>query len=155
MVDNLYLSALRTQSLPFRVQEFVDFAIRDIAERTIVKSIRDEAISKNMPQRYVDNIHSEFDGTELWIWVNFKGKNQEPLDFYFEEGTKRHFIKPMVKKALSWVEGTLRFFSKGHFVSGIQARHVFREGLKKGYPEFKSTLRREIEQYLKETSLFG
>lgn len=155
MVDNLYLSALRTQSLPFRVQEFVDFKVREIAEKTIVRAIRDEATSKNMPQRYVNNIHSEFDGKELWIWVDFKGKKQEPLDFYFEEGTKRHFIKPVFKKALRWFEGSIKFFSKGHYVSGIQARHVFREGLKKGYPEFKRSLQREIEIYLKETTLFG
>lgn len=155
MPDNLYLSALRTQSLPFRIKEYVDFRIVEIANDTIVKAIHDEAILKKMPERYINNIHSEFDGKELWIWVDFKGENRQPLDLFFEEGTKRHFIKPVIKKALRFFEGVLKFFSKGHYVSGIEARHVFREGLKKGYPQFKSTLTRDLQDYLRETSLFG
>jgi hypothetical protein len=162
MVDNLYLSALRTQSLPFRVQEFIDYKIVEIAEKTIVKEIRNQASMRNMPQRYIDGIQAEYDGSELWIWVDFKGKNGEPLDLWFEEGTKRHYIKPVVKKALSWIAAGpigifsgFRYFSKGHWVSGMEARHIFRDGLKKGYPDFKKSLQKEIEEYLQETALFG
>lgn len=155
MPDNLYLSALRTQSLPFRIEEYVNFRIVDIANDTIVKAIRDEAIAKKMPERYIKNIHSEFDGNELWIWVDFRGKKGEKLDLFFEEGTVDHPILPRLKQALSWVVGGIRYFSRGHWVSGIEARHVFREGLKKGYPEFKSVLKKDIEDYLQETSLFG
>ena len=162
MVDNLYLSALRTQSLPFRIQEFVNFSVKDIADKTLVKSIRDEAVLRDMPQRYIDGIQSEFDGEELWIWVDFKGKNGEPLDLFFEEGTPDHPILPKRKKALSWIEGGaigivtgLRFFSKGHWVTGIKARHIFRDGTIKGYPKFKSLLREEVEKYIEETKLFG
>jgi len=155
MPDNLYLSALRTQSLPFRIEEFVNFRIVDIANDTIVKAIRDEAALKKMPERYINNIHSEFDGEELWIWVDFKGKKGEPLDLFFEEGTVDHPILPRLKKALSWVIGGIRYFSRGHWVTGIEARHVFREGLKKGYPQFKNKLKKEIEDYIQETNLFG
>lgn len=162
MADDLYLSALRMQSLPFRIQEFTNYRIVDIAEQTLVKAIRDEATYRDMPQRYVDGIQSEFDGQELWIWVNFKGKNGEPLDLFFEEGTKDHEIKPRRKKALAFLEKGaigivtgLRRFSMGHWISGIEARHIFREGLKKGYPSFKKKLTQELEDYLKETSLFG
>ncbi len=162
MVDNLYLSALRTQSLPFRIKEFTNYRILDIANQTLVKAIRDEAILKNMPQRYINSIQSDFDGRELWIWVDFKGKKGEPLDLYFEEGTKRHFIKPVRKKALAFIEKGaigiatgIRRFSKGHWVSGIEARHIFTEGLKKGYPGFKKKLTQELQEYLQETNLFG
>lgn len=162
MADNLYLSALRTQSLPFRIQEFTNYKIVDIANQTLVKAIRDEAILKKMPQRYIDSIQSEFDGEELWIWVDFEGKHGEPLDLFFEEGTKDHKIKPRTKKALAFFEkgaigivSGIRRFSKGHWVSGIEARHIFADGLKKGYPQFKSKLTKELQQYLKETSLFG
>lgn len=162
MADNLYLSALRTQSLPFRIKEFIDYKILDIANQTLVKAIRDEAIHKKMPQRYIDGIQSDFDGKELWIWVDFRGKKGEPLDLFFEEGTKDHKIRPVTKKALAFLEKGaigvvtgIRRFSKGHWVSGIEARHIFRDGLKKGYPPFKSKLTRELESYLKETSLFG
>lgn len=155
MADNLYLSALRTQSLPFRIQEYIEFRIVDIANDTIVKAIHDEAVLKKMPERYINNIHSEFDGKELWIWVDFKGEKGEPLDLFFEEGTPDHPILPRLKNVLSWVSKGIRYFSRGHWVSGIEARHVFREGLKKGYPQFKSTLTKDLENYLQETSLFG
>lgn len=162
MADNLYLSALRTQSLPFRIKEFIDYKIVDIANQTLLKAIRDEANLKKMPQRYIDGIHCEFDGKELWIWVDFKGRHGEPLDLFFEEGTADHKIKPRNKKALSWlgkgaigIVGGVRRFSKGHWVSGIEARHIFREGVKKGYPQFKKILTKELQQYLQETSLFG
>ena len=155
MADNLHLSALRTQSLTFRIQEFTDYRILDIANQTIVKTIREEAVLKKMPKRYIDGIHSEYDGNYLWIWVDFKGKDGQPLDVFFEEGTERHFIKPKFKKALKFVQDGIKFFSKGHYVSGLQAKHVFSEGLKKGYPEFKNKLKKELEDYLQETSLFG
>lgn len=155
MPDNLYLSALRTQSLPFRIQEFTNYKILEIANKTLFKAIRDEAIKKKMPPRYINNLHSDFDGTYLWIWVDFKGKKIEPLDEYFEEGTKRHFIKPRLRKALRWVQDGIKYFSKGHYISGIQARHVFSEGFKKGYPEFKEKLAEELESYLGGSMLFG
>ncbi len=155
MVDNLYLSSLRTQSLPFRIEEYGKSRLLDVANQTLVRSIKEEATHQRMPQRYIDSIHSDFDGEYLWIWVDFKGKNKEPLDLWFEEGTKRHFIKPVFKKALSWVLGQVRYFSKGHFVSGIEARHIFQKGVEKGYPEFKSKLTVSIQKYLEETQLFG
>jgi len=155
MSENLYLSALRTQSLPFRIKEFVDYRILQIANQTLVEAIHQEAIKKKMPQRYIQNIQSDFDGTYLWIWVDFKGKKLEPLDEFFEEGTKRHWIAPRLKKTLMWIQDGVKYFSKGHYVSGIQARHVFEEGFKKGYPEFKEKLRDELEKYLGGSMLFG
>ena len=155
MVDNLYFSALRTQSLSFRIQEYLEYKIVEIANETIVEAIRQEAMHKEMPPRYINSLHSDFDGNYLWIWVDFKGKNNVPLDLWFEEGTKRHFIKPVFKKALSWVLRGVRFFSKGHFVSGIEAKHIFENGLQKGYPRFKAKLTQEIQNYLEATKLFG
>jgi len=155
MADNLHLSALRTQSLAFRIQEYLEYKIVDIANETIVEAIRQEALHQDMPPRYINSLHSDFDGNYLWIWVDFKGKNNVPLDLWFEEGTKRHFIKPVFKKALSWVLRGVRFFSKGHFVSGIEAKHIFENGVQKGYPKFKAKLTQEIQNYLEATKLFG
>ena len=162
MSDSLYLSALRTQSLPFRIEEFINFKVVDIANKTIVQAIRDEASLKGMPQRYIDEIHVEFDAGDLWVWVDFKGEKGVPLDLFFEEGTKDHKITPRYKKALKWfgqgsigIVSAARLFSKNNWVSGIEARHIFRNGAIKGYPEFKKLLKKEIESYLEETRLFG
>ncbi len=153
--DSLHISALRAQSLPFRIEEFVRTEVVSIANKTLVKTITDEAKLKGLPERYINNIKSDYDGDYLWIWVEFKGENNEPLDEFFEEGTRRHFIAPRIKKALKWVKDQTKFFSKGHYVSGIKARHVFADGFAKGYPQFKTELKKEIENYLTETSMFG
>jgi len=162
MADTLYLSALRTQSLPFRIEEFIEYRIIDIANKTLVQAIKDEASAKNMPQRYTDGIHVEFDGNNLWIWVDFKGEKGEPLDLFFEEGTKDHKITPRLKKALRWIGAgsigifsAFRLFSKNNWVSGIEARHIFGNGVRKGYPQFKKLLQKEIENYIEETRLFA
>jgi len=160
--DSLYLSALRTQSLPFRIQEFIEYSVVDIAKKTLTKAIHDEAVLKKMPQRYTNNIHTEFVGGELWIWVDFRGKKGEKLDLFFEEGTVDHKIEPRIKKALAFIKkgaigvfSSFMVFSQGHWVTGIRARHVFAEGTKKGYPEFKKVLKEEVEEYIEETRLFG
>ena len=164
MADNLHLSALRMQSLPFRIKEIINYKILSIANQTLVEAIHQEAILKKMPPRYIQSIQSDFDGTYLWIWVDFKGEKLEPLDEFFEEGTKRHFISPrggtssrnpLLTNVLSWVQDGIRFFSKGHYVSGIQARHVFSDGFKKGYPKFKEKLVDELETELGGSMLFG
>ena len=84
MVDNLYLSSLRTQSLPFRIEEYGKSRLLDVANQTLVRSIKEEATHQRMPQRYIDSIHSDFDGEYLWIRVDFKGKNKEQLDLWLE-----------------------------------------------------------------------
>lgn len=156
MGEELHLAALRTQSLPFRVEEFIDSEIVDIANDTLVKAIRDEAVAKKMPERYINSIQAEFSGGELWVWVDFKGKKGEPLDLFFEEGTKDHELPKVAGRIYTWIAGGfIRAFSRGHKVSGIKARHVFRDGFRKGYPEFKKKLAQEIEDYAQETMLFG
>ena len=126
-----------------------------IANQTIVQSITDEAKSKNMPKRYIDGIWSDFEGGKIRIGIDFKGEKLEPLDIFFEEGTKRHFIKPVAKKALRFFQNGIRYFSKGDWVGGIAAQYVFSNGFAKGYPEFKTKLKGEIEKKLKETMMFG
>ena len=155
MVDTLHLSALRTESVPFRIKEYIDYKILEIANKTIVRAIIEEAQKKDLPQRYIDNIKAEFDGEFLWIWVDFKGKKDEPLDQYFEEGTRSHYIFPKFKKALRWIKNQKVHFSKRNFVRGIRARHVFRDGFAQGYPDFKAELKKQVETHLRETTLFG
>jgi len=72
----------------------------------------------------------------LILELDYKGDNNEPLGVWFEHGTKDHFIKPTNKKALSWIEGGQRFFSKGHFVKGIPERRIMERTRKQGLLSF-------------------
>jgi len=51
-----------------------------------------------------------------------------------EEGTKRHFVKPVTKLVLSWLIGNIRFFSKGHWVKGITKSNVIRKTIQTRFP---------------------
>lgn len=50
---------------------------------------------------------------------------------FMYDGTKRHFIKPVNKLALSWVQNGTRLFSRGHWVRGVKKS----EWIKKNYEE--------------------
>lgn len=158
----LYLAALRNQSKSFRIREFLRRDGLRITNETIVKAIKSEATLKKMPQRYIDGIWSDTDGEDILIGIDFKGEKLEPLDIFFEEGTKGHQIKPIKKKALAFFEkGAIgiataaRLFSKGHWISGIEARHIFKNGIRRGLPEFKIRIKEGIERDQEETRLFG
>ena len=57
-----------------------------------------------------------------------------------EEGTKRHFIKPNLKMALSWLAGYIRLFSKGHWVKGIRKSNVIKKTRKQMEPKIQKML---------------
>ena len=57
-----------------------------------------------------------------------------------EEGTKRHFIKPVFKLALSWLAGYVRLFSKGHWVRGITKSNVIKKTRKQYEPKIQKML---------------
>ena len=49
-------------------------------------------------------------------------------------GTKRHFIKPTLKKALHFIVRGVAFFSKGHWVKGIVASFIIADTMKEMEP---------------------
>jgi len=176
MGNNLHLTALRLESAATRTEEFIKQVAPNIAERTIVEKITAIAQAKTKSPRYWQNIHTEMVGMELWIWVDFESKDTDkpvPLDLFFEEGTKRHFISPKGKgeqfakmspefkkrfkgaNVLSWIQNGVRRFSFGHYVKGIRAKHIFRDGVRAGLPLFLEKLQEEINRYHEEETLFG
>lgn len=158
MNNNLHLTALRLGSAATRTEEFVKEVAVNIAERTIVEKITDIAMAKTKSPRYWQNIHVEMDGLNLWIWVDFESQDTDkpvPLGHFFEEGTKGHMILPIYKKVLSWIQNGIRRFSYGHWVKGIRAKHIFRDGVRAGLPAFLEQLQNEIDQYHEEATLFS
>ena len=152
-MDHLHLTALRTESVSFRASEFIRKMAPIIADRTIGEGIRNVARQQKMPKRYAQSLHFDMDGMTLTCWVDFEGEDGEPLGLWFEEGTKRHFIAPVTAKALSWIAAGERFFSKGHWVRGIVARHVFKHGVRQGIKKFLKELERETTQYLERSAM--
>lgn len=152
-MENLHLTALRMDSTFFRAREFIRKQAPIIADRTIGEGIRNVARQQKMPKRYAQSLHFEMDGMFLWCWVDFKGEKDEPLDLWFEEGTKRHWIEPVAKKALHWIQEGISRFSRGHYVRGITARHVFKHGTRQGIKKFLKELERETTEFLERTAM--
>lgn len=63
------------------------------------------------------------------------------------------FVKPINKKSLSWISNGERYFSKGHFVSGADARYVLNRGIKRGMAKFRSELKQATENYMETTKI--
>jgi len=144
---------MRMESLSFRIQEHIRKIAPIVADRTIGEGIRNVARQQKMPKRYAQSIHTEMDGMDLWIWVDFEGEDGEPLGLWFEEGTKRHWVGPVLRKALRWIMMGMVRFSKGHWVRGIVARHVFKHGVRQGMGKFKAEMKREIEMEMERTRM--
>ena len=69
-----------------------------------------------------------------------------------EEGTKRHFIKPVTAKALRWiVGGFVVAFSKGHWVKGITKSNVIAKTIVEMTPIAQERLNVETDNFLKRT----
>jgi len=59
------------------------------------------------------------------------------------KGTIRHFIKPVLKKALHFIVRGVEFFSKGHWVKGIIASHIIADSMKELQPIIEKRLQDE------------
>jgi len=64
-----------------------------------------------------------------------------------EEGTKDHMVKPVQKKALSWIDGSTgkrRFDSKGHMVSGLPRLLIIEKAISKNKQKIKDSYEKNI-----------
>ncbi len=99
-----------------------DFPLSKIS-RQVQDDIKEEAqrrgwnrIPDTVKRRVIDrNTHE--------IYLGGKSKD---IAAYLQRGTIAHFIRPVRKSALHWIQGGVSMFSKGHFVRGIKATNFFR-----------------------------
>jgi hypothetical protein len=74
-----------------------------------------------------------------------------------EYGTEDHMIRPKGKEngganSLSWIQGGMRRFSKGHMVSGLPRLNIIERRVEEGEYELQRAL---YEEYRKWKSSFG
>lgn len=62
-----------------------------------------------------------------------------------EKSTVRHFIKPTKKKALRFFIGGIKYFSKGHWVKGIEASFIIADTIKEMQPFVERRLEAEAD----------
>ena len=141
-------AALRLDSTPFRVEQYVKKTAGNIAHRTLRHTITKTGLQHGMTLRQLAHLritsHDDTIDVHLKYWGPVYGTK------------KRHkwFVKPTQKKALHWVVGGNNFFSKGHFVSGIDAKWVLDRGIKAGLAKFSAQMQHSIENFLEVTRMW-
>ena len=140
-------TALRLASSPFRISEFIRKNSARIALKTIFEAVKFLGFSSGMTERQLSKLSvlSDADGIKVNLRYHGPSRGNQP--------TQKWFVKPDSSKSLSWTQGGSRFFSKGHFVSGVDGRYVVERGTRQGLTKFKSQLKQEIENHLEATKI--
>ena len=69
---------------------------------------------------------------------------------YQNSGTREHYVAPKTRKALYFVSGGGKFFSKGHTVSGIKGDHFVEKAAKVKTPNFIAKINEAIQNTIKQ-----
>lgn len=89
----------------------------------------------------IQNIRADQNGSIRYeVISDYKSKSGFDVAKAREEGTSRHFVKPVAKLALSWLAGYIRLFSKGHWVRGITKSNVISKTKKRMEPRIQKAL---------------
>ena len=67
-----------------------------------------------------------------------------------EKGTKGHMIRPNTKQALSWISAGVRFFSKGHWVSGIKSLNLVRNTIRDNKEKVQQAVEKDFADWEKQ-----
>ena len=140
-------TALRLESAPFRIAEFMRKKALSIAATVLEREIRLVGISAGMTAKQLGKLNIAPSGLDLEISIKTHGpiRGDKPRQTWS--------VKPTNKKVLSWVSNGTRFFSKGHLVTGADARYVLDVGIKRGLAKFTRQLKQEAESFMEGNSI--
>ena len=114
-------------------------------EKIIFPQIKSRMRDFNYSQKIIDTLVvgeikiSDEGLLEIDIDNEFKVENYDVAKGR-EEGTKDHFIKPIIAKVLSFIVNNVRAFSKGHWVKGITKSNVIEKTVKEFTPHVQIAL---------------
>lgn len=126
----------------------------------VIPEVKRMATAMNLPKGFIDGIVFIKKGKNLGSVANVWGSKKKPLAKWFNWGTVDHWIQAIIKKVLSWIskgpmsgnsatainfrsasnESGRRFFSKGHYVSGLQRTEAMEFGIRQGQKQLISQL---------------
>jgi len=122
------LQSLKTRIRASRVQllQWQATNVRKLANIIILEAIQKRMNERGFSPKIIDNTHLtniEIRNKKVRIFIESEYFSETGFDVALarEKGTKRHFIGPVEKQALMFIQlGKVRF-SKGHYVDGMQA----------------------------------
>ena len=153
-IDRAENFRLRVMHYEHLHDEWVIGRAKDLANKIVVDDIRKQMIDAGFSEKIWKNsflsARISFDKRKgkITLYVRSMYKTETGFDVAIarEHGTRRHWIAPRIKMALSWITLGIRLFSKGHYVSGIKSLFIIRDTVKKKEKEFQKQFK--IEYFL-------
>ena len=135
---------------PRFVQERGKKLVEEIILPVIKKRMADFNYSpKIINETTVGDIYVDTDGfMEINIDSTYKAESGFDVAEAREKGTIRHWIAPVIKKALSFIIESIRVFSKGHWVKGITKSNIIEKTVEEFTPRVQTRLNEETDQFL-------
>ena len=153
-IDRAENFRLRVMHYEHLHDEWVIGRAKDLANKIVVDDIIKQMIDAGFSEKILKNsflsARISFDKRKgkITLYVRSMYKTETGFDVAIarEHGTRRHWIAPRIKMALSWITLGIRLFSKGHYVSGIKSLFIIRDTVKKKEKEFQKQFK--IEYFL-------
>lgn len=149
-------TALRLASSPFRISQHIKKDSIRIGIKTFHDFIIRTGLQYGMTMRQLAKLQIKSDDDNaILISLRYHGptKGDKPRQKWFisPKGGSNPRGGP---QALFWQSLTgSKFFSKGHFVTGTDARWVIDRAVKNGLKRFKEDLKGNTEQFLEATKI--
>lgn len=135
---------------------FIKEVATKIVEEEILKPIHQEMKVWNYSQKIIDsttieNLVVDDEGfVQFEIVSDYESESGFDVSLAREEGTRKHWVAPITKKALSWLAGFVRLFSKGHYVGGIPKSNIIERITEIRVPLAQQRLTNEISEFFDE-----
>jgi len=119
---------------------FIEESARQIIDQEILQPIKIAMRSFGYSEKiingtFIDNLFVDGNGfVQFDVVSDYKSELGFDVAKAREEGTKKHFIKAVVKDALSWVTSNVRLFSKGHWVKGFTKSNIIKKTTETRFP---------------------
>lgn len=137
---------------------FIIAKANELIESEIMVRIRHQMNQKGYSDKIikktrVTNINLSLEAGQITYEIISDYKSEKGFDVAKarEKGTRRHFIKPIKKKALFWMIYGVKFFSKGHWVSGMERTLIIQNTMEYAEPIVQYKLDEATAQFFQMT----
>jgi len=148
------LKVIRFQHL---YKDFIKTKATELANKLIIDPIIEEMKQNNVSRKIYEQVIVEdviLNEGMILIKIQCEYFSEEGFDVAVarEYGTEDHMIRPKGKEnggadSLSWIQGGMRRFSKGHMVSGLPRLNIIERRVEEGEYELQQAMNEEYRKW--------
>lgn len=134
--------------------QFARESAEQIAREEILAKIKERMAAKNYDKKIIDDVDLEFVTIDDQGFIDFNIVSDyltpEGFDVaeMMEEGRREFFVKPVIKRALSWIIQAVRFFSKGHTIPERPGDKIVQSTIEEIEESAQDKLNLETDEFL-------